>query len=329
MDSDVNSPRDVDKDIQTSADFLWALHDKEYKDEDLRRYLSEKRGLSPKQVKKAFAMYHTRIQMGTSNTSSTEIKPEIPIAEGEEKKSNLSKKGPLPEEQVLYNSLSYLLPERISAGVSLTQFFLTSEWEYLADLQCLRDEYYPEMVKWADENRFDMTRKEVETIFKRIPEFLRFHIVFHTDLKSGSSVGPLFVGHVNFFKVYASYMSNCLYSTQTFGRYVHDERLNKCLKQIRDRSSRKWKDLFDLLLLPLSRMKDYKHFLQQMSSYVDSKEKEFQILEKAVRRIGRISDHIEQYRSELVNQNEMNKIQKFLGNQCSILSPNRRLMRRG
>jgi len=320
MDSDVNPSGDVDKDIQTSSDFLWALHDKGYKDEDLRRYLSEKRGLSQNQVKKAFALYRSRVEMGTSNASSTE---------GVEKKSNWSKKEPLPDEQVLYNSLSYLLPERISAGVSLTQFFLTSEWEYLADLQCLRDEYYPEMVKWADENRFDMTRKEVETIFKRIPEFLRFHIVFHTDLKSGCSVAPLFVGHVNFFKVYAAYMSDCLYSTQTFGRYVNDKRLNKCLKQIKDRSIRKFKSLFDLLLLPLSRMRDYKFFLQQMFSYVDSNEKEFQIFERAVRRIGRISDHIEQYRSELINRNEMNKIQIFLGDQCLVLSPNRRLMRRG
>merc|ERR1719204_2769027 len=43
----------------------------------------------------------------------------------------------------------------------------------------------------------------------------------------------------------------------------------------------------------------------------------------------RVAAYIEKYKYGICNQNEMNKVQKFLGDQCDILAPDRAIVRRG
>jgi len=86
----------------------------------------------------------------------------------------------------------------------------------------------------------------------------------------------------------------------------------------------------DLFLTPLERMSDYKRFLDQLYEWGDTSQKaDYEFLGKAARRIGRIADHIERYRYGIYNRNELNKVQTFVGKQFDILTPNRRIVRRG
>merc|ERR1719204_190633 len=43
----------------------------------------------------------------------------------------------------------------------------------------------------------------------------------------------------------------------------------------------------------------------------------------------RVAAYIEKYKYGICNQNEMNKVQKFLSDQCDILAPDRAIVRRG
>jgi len=321
--------RKIDPEVVTAVEFLCNLYQKDYKEEVLKRYLTHKRGLSKEQVDEAFKIYHLRIKMEEVKESSV---PQDPESTKGQKKSveKWSSKDTSSETQVFWKSLSYLLPNRQAEGVSLFKSFLTTEREYCSILECLQNEWYPKLTVMADEELFDMTRKEVNLIFKRIPEMLRFHSVFYEDLNNGFSIGGMFVGLLNFFKSYADYLRSCLDITQTMRAHVHDKRLCSCMTKVKKKSSRKWDDLSDLLLVPLGRICEYKIFLKQLFKWANSTKKaEYDVLGKAMRRIGRIADHVDKYRHDILNQCEMNKIQTFMGRQCDILSPNRRLVRRG
>jgi len=319
----------IDPEVFTAVEFLCNLYQKDYKEEVLRRYLNHKRGLSKEQVNEAFKIYHRRIKMEEVKESSVPQDSESTKGR-KESVEKWSCKDTSAETQVFWKSLSYLLPNRQAEGVSLFKSFLAAEREYCKILECLKNDWYPELSVMADEERFDMTRKEVNLIFKRIPEMLRFHSVFYEDLNNGFSIGGMFVGLLNFFKSYADYLRNCLETTQTLRAHVHDKRLYSCMTKVKKKSSRKWDDLSDLLLVPLGRIWEYKIFLNKLFTWANSSKKaEYDVLGKALRRVGRIADHVDKYRHDILNQCEMNKIQTFMGRQCDILSPNRRLVRRG
>lgn len=319
----------IDPEVVTAVEFLCNLYQKDYKEQVLKRYLTHKRGLSEEQVDAAFKIYHLRTKMEEVKESSLSQHSESTkgLRKSCEKWTN---KDAAPETQVFWKALSYLLPHRQAEGVALFKSFLAAEREYCTILECLQNEWYPELTVMADGWRFDMTRKEVNLIFERIPEMLRFHKVFYEDLNNGFSIGGMFVGLLNFFKSYADYLRGCLETTLTMRAHVHDKRLYSCMAKVKKQSSRKWDDLSDLLLVPLGRICDYKIFLSKLFEWANSTKKaEYDVLGKAMRRIGRIADHVDKYRHDILNQCEMNKIQTFMGKQCDILSPHRRLVRRG
>merc|ERR1719397_518594 len=92
----------------------------------------------------------------------------------------------------------------------------------------------------------------------------------------------------------------------------------------------KGNDLSDLLLAPIDRILDYWTFLDKLFQWADrTKIEEYQMFEKAGRRIGGIAKYIDHYRHSVINMSEMNKAQLFLGNQYSIIVPHRSIIRRG
>jgi len=103
-----------------------------------------------------------------------------------------------------------------------------------------------------------------------------------------------------------------------------------CLSLVTERSSRENVDMMDLLLTPLERIREYKTFLETLLSWTDrTQTTDWEVLGKAARRIGRVASYIEKYKYGISNQNEMNKVQRFLGDQCDILAPERAIVRRG
>merc|ERR1719285_609284 len=110
-------------------------------------------------------------------------------------------------------------------------------------------------------------------------------------------------------------------------KHIHDIKLQRVLDQIRERSRR---DMVDLLLIPLDRIMDYKEFLDKLHAWADQeKGADYVFLGKATRRIGRVANWIGKHKDGILNRNEMNKVQQFLGKQCNILRPKRRIIRRG
>lgn len=88
--------------------------------------------------------------------------------------------------------------------------------------------------------------------------------------------------------------------------------------------------MMDLVVTPLDRMRDYRDFLDGLYRFADkAQDSDYTFLGKASRRIGRIVDWIEMYKHTIINRNEMNKVQQFLEKQCTIISPKRRIVRRG
>jgi len=331
--STVVEPPNLDPDVKTAAEFLNDLYLKGYDDTDLRKYLIHTRGLSVNQVDEAFAIHQNRLLKRTVTESSQSSVRTIATARVERQTSNDADR---PEKittkprTLRDNALSFLLPDKRHSGLILIKDFLSTEWNYCVILQCLQNEYHPALVKLADQQRFLMTRKETDDIFKRIPELLKFHQAFYADVKEGGNIGRMFVRLLDFFKGYADYMKECSQTIDKMREYTRDKRLWKCLKEIKRKSTRRKDDIIDLLLVPLDRIIDYKDFLTTLYGWADNSQKtDYEYLGKASRRIGRIAKYIEEYKYSISNRNEMNKVQCFLGKKCDILSPTRRIVRRG
>jgi len=332
MSTVIESPT-LDPVVKTAAEFLSDLYLKGYDDADLRKYLIHTRGLSINQVDEAFTIHHNRLNRRAVEESSVSSVRTIGPPKVERQISNDAER---PEKittkprTLRDNALSFLLPDKRHDGLLLIKDFLSTEWNYCVILQCLHNEYHPELVKLADQKRFLMTRKEADDIFRRIPELLKFHQAFYADLKEGGNIGRMFVRLLDFFKGYADYMKECTTTIHKMRNYTRDKRLWKCLKQIKRKSARKKDDMIDLLLVPLDRITDYRDFLTTLYGYADKSHKtDYEYLGKASRRIGRIARYIEEYKYGISNRHEMNKVQCFLGNKCDILNPTRRIVRRG
>jgi len=223
-----------------------------------------------------------------------------------------------------------LIPSKQQEGEKLINEFLDCEKAYCEILECLQKEYHVQLAKQADRNKFQMSRKEIDEIFLRIPELLKFHTGFFLDLKRGSHIGRMFVQLFKFFEGYAEYMKDCQQTVNKMRKHIRDTALYSSLLNIGERSRRQNDDMVDLLLTPLERMLDYRDFLNKLLSWTDkTMTNDYELFGKASRRIGRVAAHVEKYKYGICNQNEMNKVQKFLSDQCDILAPDRAIVRRG
>jgi len=340
-----------DAEITTAADFLTDLRRKGYNDVDLRKYLIQTRGLSFQQVNEAFAISQQRMsdkkkEKSKHNLTNSGRPPNIeqknrnsPGIPERDRSTNVQSQSPSNAEREeksiapqtkKSNVLGFLLPHKQEGGRQLIKEFLTNEWNYCIVLECLKNEYHAELVKMAGERKLRMAKKEVDKIFRHIPKLLKFHRTFYRDLSQGSNIGRMFVRLFDFFKGYGEYMKDCAATIKKMREYTRDMRLHDILKNIKSRSRRTKDDMTDLLLVPLDRIIDYHDFLNTLYLWADSNQRDDYIfLGKATRRIGRVAKYIATYKHGILNRNEMNKIQTFLGKQCEILSVRRRIVRRG
>jgi len=315
--SAINSPKSTK--ITTAVEFLGDVHSKGYSETILKKYLIEKRGLTAKEVEVAFLINKNRLEAAAKENQGKASKKD---RERPEKPASLPSRS--------QNDVTFLLPSKQTAGAQLINQFLDAEKTYCNILQCLEKEYHSKLARYAYLNRFQMSRKEVEEIFLRIPDLLKFHSGFFLDLKRGSNIGRIFVQLFKFFEGYAEYMKDCQQTVNKMRKYIQDTRLQTCMLKIGEDSTRRNDDMVDLLLYPLDRILHYRDFLNILFNWADKTQtSDYDLLGKASRRISRVSAYIEKYKYGICNQNEMNKVQKFLSNQCDILAPERAIVRRG
>jgi len=306
--------------ITTAVEFLRDVCAKGYPEDVLKKYLVEKRGLTAEEVDVAFVINNNR-------------KVKEDKTKGKREKEGKSDRPERPtsfagRRQV--HDVGFLVPSKRQEGEMLMNDFLDSESSYCSILQCLKIEYYDVLTRYASRGRFDISKKELDEVFNRIPGLLKFHSEFFLDIKRGSHIARMFVRLFKFFEGYAQYMKDCQNAVHKMRKFIKDVRLQGVLVRIAEKSIRPNDDMMDLLLIPLERMLDYRDFLNKLLSWGDRKmSNDYELLGKAARRIGRVAAYIEKYRYGIRNQNEMNKVQKFLRDQCDILSPDRAIVRRG
>jgi len=306
--------------ITTAVEFLRDVCAKGYAEDVLKKYLVEKRGLTAEEVDVAFVINNNR----KVNEDETE---EIGKKEG---KSDRPEKPTGFSSRKQVHDVGFLILSKQSEGEKLINDFLDSESTYCSILQCLKIEYYDVLTRYASRGRFDISKKDLDEIFNRIPGLVKFHNEFFLDIKRGAPIARMFVRLFKFFEGYAQYMTDCQTAVHKMRNFIKDTRLQGALVRIAAKSIRPKKEMMDLLLIPLERMLDYRDFLNKLYSWGDRKMlKDYELLGKAARRIGRVAAYIEKYRYGISNQNEMNKVQKFLRDQCDILSPERAIVRRG
>jgi len=308
--------------VTTAAGFISDVSSKGYSKMVLKKYLMEKRGLTSEEVDIAFVINENKLAKEKEKKAKGSTVKKIGKSDRPEKPTSFSGRKQVQD-------VGYLQPAKQPEGVKLINDFLDSENAYCGILQSLKTDYYDVLARYANRGRFDMSRREVDEIFVRIPDLLKFHQDFFSDIKRGSHIGRMFVRLFKFFEGYAGYMTDCQKSVHKMRKYIRDPRLHGCLLQISGKS-RQNEEMMDLLLTPLERMLDYRDFLNKLYSWGDkSMTTDYDLLGKAARRIGRVAAYIEKYKYGICNQNEMNKVQKFLSDQCDILSPERSIIRRG
>jgi len=306
------------KRIMTAVEFLKDVHSKGYSDSVLKKYLIEKRHLTAEEVDIAFVINKNRMEKAKESREEpikNRERPEKPTSFSARKQSQ---------------DVCYLMPSKQTEGEKLINEFLDCEKAYCQILECLEKEYHVQLSRLAIRNKFQISRREIDEMFCRIPELLKFHNGFFLDLKRGSSIGKMFVQLFKFFEGYAEYMKDCQLTVNKMRKYIRDSALCTTIALISEHSKLKNDDMVDLLLTPLERILDYRDFLTKLLSWTDkTMTTDYDLLGKASRRIGRVAAYIENYKYSICNQNEMNKVQKFLRDQCDILAPDRVIVRRG
>jgi len=332
--------------VANAVNFLNDVSQKGYKEGDLKKYLMNSRGLDLEQVEKAFEIHRSRFQKKPDPSESRRssmtmdrkeeegqkerINPESILEPNSQERPEMASRSPKNKSGEISPHSSIFLPENQAGGEKLLKDFLRKERSYCNKLQCLKEYYYKELSHKAQENRFQMSKKEVDEIFYRVPQLYEFHRAFYNDMSCEFNIGRIFVRLFDFFKRYVAYMKDCTAAITKMREYTMDQDLHDCLEHIRERTIFKREDVMDLLLVPLKRISEYAEFLEKLLKFADaSMEAEYEYLGKASRRIGRVAAYIEKYKDGIWNRNEMNKIQQFLGSQCNIISPYRRIVRRG
>jgi len=309
--------------IATAVQFLDDVHDKHYDEGSLRRYLIEKRKLTNVQVDQVFRIYNNRGREKSTkiHIHSSEMWPSS-SSERPERIVGIKKKKNTPNGWLVDCSKG-------SAGYKLVGDFVNSEKRYCDLLECLWTGYYMKLSEMAFGRKFRMSQKKTEEMFQTIPHFLNFHTTFYKDLKAGEDIGRMFVRLLHFFKKYPEYMKSLTVTIKQLGTYAGDTVFQKCLKQIRRDSKFQPHDLVGLMLVPLDRMMEYQVFLDQLVALANKTQSSCEYLNKAARRIGRISSYIKKYRSVINNMHEIYRVQIYLAGQVDIFADKRRLIRRG
>jgi len=318
--------------ITTTVKFLREVHDKGFKSETtLRSYLISKHELTQAEVDESYRIYRKQFGEDIFEQGGKTDGPngQIPFSNNTDKLWG-SVEGSESKKQKIY-SMSFLLEEKKVQGQKLFQGFLENELNYCEVLECLSTEYYPALQQMSNKVNFQMTLKEVDEIFDRIPSLLKFHKdTFYSNLLEGADISKTFLRCFKMFGHYVGYMKECTSTIKTMKKYAADRKLHKVLEQIKEKSTRPNDDMIDLLLFPLGRMSDYRAFLDAMYEWANKTQTgSYELVSKAKRRFERLAGYIEKYKLGILNRSEMNKVQQFLGEQCDIFVPNRRIVRRG
>jgi len=316
------------EEVKTAVEFLNDVKYKGFTDSVVKRYMKDKRGLTDEEIEKAFSINRNQLENGKGENERTKSKKQdLSVIGGK------SDRPEVPTSFAARNQVrdvNFLLPSKRAKGQQLINEFLDSEKSYCDILQTLNQKYYPELVQLSGEGRFEITRREVEDIFRQVPDLLKLHNRFFEDIKQGSSIGGIFLKLFKSFEGYASYLKDCQQTVNKMRKYIKDTKFYSCVARLNFTATGRKGDLVDYLLTPLERFMDYKDFLDKLYGWADTTwTTEYEILGKAARRMGRVAKYIEKYKYGICNQNEMNKVQKFLGNQCDILVPERAIIRRG
>lgn len=304
-------PSEPVRGIPAAVKFLHHVSEKGYGDADLRKYLQTKCELTSAEVEEAFRIHRE----GNNLTSSLEIK---------EMKLEL-------DENIPSDPLFFMKPDMRNNGETLIEKFLDAEKMFCTALEWF-SEYYRELGRMADHGRLQMKRKEVDLIFNRVPGFLKFHRSFYNELENESNwrnIGKSFVQRMDVLRGHVEYIKDCRTGLRKIREYMRDKRLQRCLAQVKARSSRPKYELGDLLLLPLERVTAYRDFVSKLWDWTNEQETCYVYFGKASRRISRLAKYIEERKQQLSDMNEMNKIQAVLQMQYDIFAPGRRPVRQG
>jgi len=322
-----------DSKIRVAVKFLDDVCEKGFKKEaDLKRYLVTKRGLTIVEAQEAFNIHYSRLgkdlEVAGLNDS---LKLFDSMSDDHDQEQSFTAERPerfvesgkaVADE--VSNIFKALIPIQRSLGHEVLKEFILAEKAYCSSLECL-EYYYKELTVGVANSKFAMARKEIDQIFQNIPELLKRHSEFNSEL---TMCGKL--GQVAFFHIYNDYMNDCLFMLKTMREYTHDTKLYKFLEQTKKRSTHESDDLVDLLLLPLARVVEWKHMLEKLLEMADrTKVQSFAFISQALTTVARVATHIEKYKSGIVNKSEMNKIQLFLGRQCTIFGSDRSVICRG
>lgn len=326
----------VDPKVSTAVEFLFDVDDKEFREADLRRYLISNRGLTSEQVDDALSIHNSQLNKRerrehseASWTAATKPRKipktfaEFTLMRITVKKSEKTNKEFLNKVESI---LSLLTPNKHELGYRLIVDFLIAELGYCRCLKSLIEDYRKGLVKAADARQFDLSRDEILEIFQRIPQLLKFHKSFYTDL--GVDIGRMVVRLINFFKQYTEYIREFASSIRVLREHSRDRRLYKCLDHIKWLSKCKM-DIYDLLQAPLHRILEYRDFFTKLCELGDGSHVDFRFLGKAARRVGRIAVCVELHKERIMNACELNKVQHIVGDQCDLLLSRRQFLRRG
>lgn len=174
-------------------------------------------------------------------------------------------------------------------------------------------------------------KKEIrEEIFSSIEDIHSINKALLVHLENGDLVQGLeeFCLHLNH---YYTYVNNYYNADRVLTIQLKKSKAFRRFKKLQEsRPELNHQTLEDLLQLPVQRITQYKHFLQDLAANTSPDNPEFQQLSRAESEIGQVSDRIQDNHRRHQNHLQLCRVQKLLiGRKTKVLVPGRWFLREG
>ncbi|XP_039947165.1 rho guanine nucleotide exchange factor 39 isoform X1 [Hirundo rustica] len=162
----------------------------------------------------------------------------------------------------------------------------------------------------------------LETIFGPLEPLYSASHVLSLHLEKGN-LGPGLENFCLSLDLYGHYAENLEEANITLKKQVRKNKSFRQFKKLQEtRPQFKGKELEDLLLLPLQRLHQYKHFFRDLLENTSPDTAEYQKLAKAVKSVCEVSHWVQDIFDKRENSSQLLRVQKLLkGQKTQVLTP--------
>lgn len=234
--------------------------------------------------------------------------------------------------KIVWDSLK---PKRERSNIA--KEILSSEETYVKSLRVLVSVYMNALESLGDEIA---PPPILRTIFSEVKVILSYNEFIYNGIKErmenwyseGQRLGDIFLRLTDFLKVYTAYVNNYNDAIKTLQELTQVEGVGHTLNECRSKPETNGLDIQAYLIMPIQRIPRYVLLLNSLYKCTPSGHKDFEDLEKALKKMESVAEYVNQKKKEAENLLGVSTVVKHLvgmEHASEFNQPHRRYVRQG